>query len=76
MIGTIVTATVSRVEPYGVYLDGPDGKIVVLIPDVSATRIENLQEYYTVGDQVRVRIVKYVEERELFKGIIKGVPQP
>lgn len=75
MIGTTVTATVSRVEPYGVYLDGPDGEIVVLIPDVSTTRIADLQGYYTVGDKVRVRVLKYVEERDLFKGIIKDVPQ-
>lgn len=74
MIGKIVNATVSRIEPYGVYLDGPDDKkIIVLIPDVSAPPIQNLREFCTVGDQLSVRIVQHVEDRGLYKGTIKDV---
>jgi small subunit ribosomal protein S1 len=73
MIGETVSATVKRVEPYGVYLDGPEGEIIVLIPDVSHERIPDLKKHYSIGDQVRVHVLKYVPERKLFKGTIKDI---
>lgn len=73
MIGKIVSATVKRVEPYGIYLNALEGEIIVLIPDISQERIPDLKQYYSIGDTVRVRVIKYVPERKLFKGTIKDI---
>lgn len=76
MIGEVVTAEVTRVEAYGIYFRGPNAtEIIVLIPDVSTERIKNLNDYCSVGDLRRVRILKYVSEKKIFKGIIKDVDQ-
>ncbi|MCY1067115.1 S1 RNA-binding domain-containing protein [Nannocystis sp. RBIL2] len=67
LIGERVLARVTRVEHYGLYLRHEDIAILVLIPDVSLEPID-LRARYRVGDEVEVRIVRYVAEHGLFKG--------
>jgi hypothetical protein len=43
----------------------------VLIPDVSYERVPDLKAKYSVGEAVSVRVLVYVEDRQLFKGTIK-----
>ena len=73
MIGKTVNAIVKRVEPYGVYLNTPEGEIIVLIPDISQKQIPDLKQYHAIGDMVCVHVIKYIPERKLFKGTIKDV---
>lgn len=70
-VGEIFLAQVTRVEPYGVYLRFPHGEVIVLIPDVSYDRVPDLTVRYSVGDDVQVKILDYVEDRKLYKGTIK-----
>ena len=67
LIGERVLARVTRVEPYGLSLRHADVAILVLIPEVSREPVD-LRARYRVGDEVEVRIVRYVGEHELFKG--------
>jgi ribosomal protein S1 len=70
-IGKTVVTRVTRVEPYGLYLTYEGQSLIVLIPDVSHERIADLEAKYKPGDTVPVRILSYVEDRNLCKGTIK-----
>jgi ribosomal protein S1 len=70
-VGAIVEAEVTRVEAYGVYLRFHDAEIIVLIFDVSNERIADLKARYRAGERVRVKILEYVPDRQLFKATIK-----
>lgn len=62
-----VDGEVTRVEHYGLYVKTPDGDAVVLIPDVSKERIPDLKAAYSVGDQVCVRLLRFVAEQGIHK---------
>jgi hypothetical protein len=66
-IGMNAEAEITRVEMYGVYLRFSHGDIVVLIFDVSTGRILDLTKIVSVGDWLRVNIMEYVEDRQMFK---------
>lgn len=62
-----VDGEVTRVEHYGLYVKTSEGEAVVLIPDVSKERIPDLKAAYSVGDRVRVRLLRFVEEKGIHK---------
>lgn len=62
-----IDGIVKRVEHYGLYVQTAMGEAVVLIPDVSTTKVSDLRAAYEVGDAVRVRLLHSVEERGLYK---------
>ncbi|MEM6296049.1 MAG: S1 RNA-binding domain-containing protein [Myxococcota bacterium] len=62
-----VDGEVTRVEHYGLYVKTPEGDAVVLIPDVSKEPIPDLKAAYSPGDQVRVRLLRFVEQRGIHK---------
>jgi predicted RNA-binding protein with RPS1 domain len=68
LAGERVLARVTRVEHYGLYLRHGDAAILVLIVDVAREPVAELGARYHVGDEVEVRILRYVAEHELFKG--------
>ncbi len=67
MAGDIVDGTVSRVEPYGLYVDTSEGPALVLVVDVSNTKPMNLPEEFEPGDKVRLRLLRYIEEKGYYK---------
>jgi len=72
----MVSGTISRVEHYGLYVDTEMGPAIVLIPDVSEAPVRVLQDVFSVGDPVRLELIRFVEERQLYKGTMLGVDQP
>ncbi|WAS93348.1 S1 RNA-binding domain-containing protein [Nannocystis punicea] len=68
LAGERVLARVTRVEHYGVYLRHGDAAILVLIVDVAREPIADLRARVHVGDEVEVRILRYVHQYKLFKG--------
>lgn len=71
LIGKIVKAKVTRVEAYGLYLAFDEEEAIVLIPDVSCEPVADLAAKYRVGDEVGIRILRYVQDRNLFNATIK-----
>jgi predicted RNA-binding protein with RPS1 domain len=69
-IGKTVVARVTRVEEYGLYLTYEGQSVIVLIVDVFPEWIGDLKEKFKPGDTVPVRILKYIEEKSMFKGAI------
>lgn len=65
-IAESVAGTVTRVEHYGLYVHTVEGDALVLVPDVSPTPID-LQSAYAVGDPVEVRLLRFMEGRQLYK---------
>ncbi|MCM8541266.1 MAG: hypothetical protein NE328_13410 [Lentisphaeraceae bacterium] len=67
-VNSSVIATVDKVEVYGLYLVKDSETILVLIPDVSLERISDLKALFKEGDTVKVKVLEYIEGKNLFKG--------
>jgi ribosomal protein S1 len=63
----VTSGKVTQVEHYGLYIETGEGPALVLIPDVSKERIPDLAAAYKAGDSVRVKLLRFVPERGLFK---------
>ena len=62
--GMIVTGTVKNITEYGAFIDlgGMDG--LLHITDMSWGRIKHPSELFAVGDEIKVKILKYDREKE------------
>ena len=62
--GMVVTGTVKNITEYGAFIDlgGMDG--LLHITDMSWGRIKHPSELFAVGDEVKVKILKYDREKE------------
>ena len=69
----IVEATVTRTEVYGIYLSHEQHDILVLIPEVSWTRVAggSCSNFTRVGDRHAVKILRYVPEKKTYLGSIR-----
>jgi len=75
--GMIVTGTVKNITEYGAFIDlgGMDG--LLHITDMSWGRIKHPSELFAVGDEVKVKILKYDREKERVSLGLKQVsPNP
>lgn len=72
IIGKTVTAHVTRIEHYGLYLSHDDAEIIVLIPDVANHPIRDLTNEFRLGDSVAVQVLRYIEEYKQYKGTMTG----
>jgi len=62
--GVIVTGTVKNITEYGAFIDlgGMDG--LLHITDMSWGRIKHPSELFSVGDEIKVKVLKYDREKE------------
>ena len=75
--GAIVTGTVKNITEYGAFIDlgGMDG--LLHITDMSWGRIKHPSELFAVGDEIKVKILKYDREKERVSLGLKQVsPNP
>lgn len=75
--GMIVTGTVKNITEYGAFIDlgGMDG--LLHITDMSWGRIKHPSELFSVGDEMKVKILKYDREKERVSLGLKQVsPNP
>ena len=75
--GMIVAGTVKNITEYGAFIDlgGMDG--LLHITDMSWGRIKHPSELFNVGDEVKVKILKYDREKERVSLGLKQVsPNP
>jgi ribosomal protein S1 len=71
LVGRTIRARVERVEEFGVFLSDSDVRILVLIIDISDSPITDLVRAFRIGEEVDVRILKYVSETGIYKGSMK-----
>ncbi len=75
--GAIVTGSVKNITEYGAFIDlgGMDG--LLHITDMSWGRIKHPSELFAVGDEIKVKILKYDREKERVSLGLKQVsPNP
>ena len=75
--GAVVTGTVKNITEYGAFIDlgGMDG--LLHITDMSWGRIKHPSELFAVGDEIKVKILKYDREKERVSLGLKQVsPNP
>lgn len=62
--GAVVTGTVKNITEYGAFIDlgGMDG--LLHITDMSWGRIKHPSELFAVGDEIKVKVLKYDREKE------------
>ena len=75
--GMVVTGTVKNITEYGAFIDlgGMDG--LLHITDMSWGRIKHPSELFSVGDEIKVKILKYDREKERVSLGLKQVsPNP
>jgi ribosomal protein S1 len=70
-IGKVIEGTVDRIEPYGLFLNHPEGKVVVLGPEVSWHDHRSLRVRFKIGDVLRVLILRYNYKDEAYVGSIR-----
>lgn len=70
-IDGIVGASIIKVESHGIYLEHDSQQIIVLIPEISWKPVKNIFELYRKGETVSVKIIDYIEERDVYKGSIR-----
>ena len=56
-IGAVIDAVVTRLEPYGAWIDCAGQTGLVLIPEVSWSRIRHPSDALSVGQRVRVKVL-------------------
>lgn len=75
--GQIVTGTVKNITDYGAFIDvgGMDG--LLHITDMSWGRVKHPSELFNVGDEIKVKVLKYDREKERISLGVKQVsPNP
>ncbi len=75
--GMVVTGTVKNITEYGAFVDlgGMDG--LLHITDMSWGRVKHPSELFAVGDEIKVKILKYDREKERVSlGLKQVAPNP
>jgi len=70
-IGSVIHAQVTRVEPYGIFLEHAAGPVSVLLPDVWWSAKGSLRENIRVGDRFDVLVLRYNYRDRIIVGSIK-----
>lgn len=69
-----LSGIVEAVEAYGIYLSTDKGRVIVLITDLRKEPVAHPDELFAVGDSVQVRLIRFITEKNLYKGSL--VPDP
>ncbi|MCL4111158.1 UNVERIFIED_CONTAM: hypothetical protein GTU68_038500 [Idotea baltica] len=56
-VGDVFDAKVASVMPYGVFVDFKGKSGLLHVSEISHTRIDKVEEFYSVGDDVQVKLV-------------------
>ena len=73
-IGSIIEGKVSRVMPFGAFVNLPDDKVgLVHISEASVTYIEDINEHFKVGDTVKVKVIKIDDNGKISLSIKKAI---
>ena len=58
-IGSVITATVERIEPFGVWLKHGNENVLILIPDLAWTPVKDAQQAARIGETMEVYVLRY-----------------
>jgi ribosomal protein S1 len=70
-IGSVIRAKVTRVEPFGIYLDHEGQTVCVLAPDIAWHDTRKLLERAQIGEEYDVRVLRYNYRDRIIVGSIR-----
>ncbi len=70
-IGSIIRARVTRVEPYGLFLECGNEKIFIHLPETSWVDARDLRDRVTVGELLDVYVIRYNYPKRTIAGSIR-----
>ncbi len=78
-VGDAVTATVSNIEPYGVFVDlGEDLEAFLHVSEISWDKnVKHPKDYLTVGEEINVEVIEIDKEKRRLRVSLKNLlPKP
>ena len=71
-VGSILEGKVTGIMKFGAFVDLPDGKSgMVHISEISNTYVENVSDFLTVGQEVKVKVISINENGKIGLSIKK-----
>jgi S1 RNA binding domain protein len=65
-VGAVVEGTVSRITPYGAFLQLEEGKVgLVHISEIDRNYVRNVEEHLHMGDKVQAKVVAIKEDGKI-----------
>lgn len=72
-IGTTISATVTRIEPYGVWLEHHGEKVLVLAPELSWESAKRIPDMVQVGQELIVKAIRYNYPKHTIVGSVRAL---
>jgi len=69
--GSIIRAQVVKIEPYGVWLEYQDEKVLVLVPDITWNMIGHPSDVVRLGDSLDIYVLRFNYRDKVIVGSIK-----
>lgn len=75
--GAIIEGKVTGITKFGVFVDIGDGKTgMVHISEVASTFVENINDFLTMGQEVKVKVIAIGEDGKISLSIKRAQEQP
>lgn len=73
-VGSIIEGKVSRIMPFGAFVALPDNNVgLVHISEASTTYIEDINQYFKIGDVVKAKVIKIDENGKISLSVKKAL---
>lgn len=75
-IGDVMVGEVTGIQPYGAFIRFPNEESgLIHISEISSYFVRNVSDYVKLGQNVRVKIIDIVEEKNLYRLSLKQVAE-
>lgn len=75
-IGDIMVGEVTGIQPYGAFIRFPNEESgLIHISEISSYFVRNVNDYVKIGQNVRVKIIDIIEEKNLYRLSLKQVAE-
>lgn len=72
--GDIVLGTVSGIQPYGAFIKlDNDEQGLIHISEISSYYVKNINQYVTLGQKIKIKIIEVLEDKNLYRFSLKQV---
>ena len=77
MIDSIIEGKVSRIMPFGAFVDLGGGRSgLIHISEIANTFIKDVNEYLRLGDEIQVKVLSIDDTGKISLSLKKALPEP